>query len=211
MLQELIAKGSIPLIVAGLLASGIGAPLPEDGLLLAGGVLTHQAGLSWPGVLGVLYVTVLLADSILYTLGYRFGEPMLARRPLRWIVTPARRARVTELFAKHGALTIFLGRFILGLRAVVFVIAGVERVRPRVFLFWDGAAALITVPVLFGLGYVFHSRIDMVRAQVASTQRLMGALLLLTLLSWLAWSWRKRRRARRAALLHNLPPSPPGH
>jgi membrane protein DedA with SNARE-associated domain len=198
-LQELIAKGSIPFIVAGLLASGIGAPLPEDGLLLAGGVLTHQTGLAWWWVLVLLYVTVLMADSILFILGYRFGEPMLARRPLRWIVTPSRRERVTLLFAKHGALTIFLGRFILGLRAVVFVIAGVERVKPRVFLFWDAMAALITVPVIFGLGYAFHSQIDVVRAHVESAQ-LGVAILLITLLLCLGiWTWRKRRKARLVA------------
>lgn len=193
MLQELIAKGSIPLIVAGLLASGVGAPFPEDGLLLAGGVLAHKTSQVWWGVLAVLYLTVLVADALLFTLGYLFGEPMLARRPLRWIVTPERRARVTRLFEKHGALAIFLGRFVLGLRAVVFVIAGVERVKPRVFLFWDAMAALITVPVLFGLGYVFHSKLDVVRAYVTSTQRFVAILFLALLVFWVGWTWRKRR------------------
>lgn len=193
MLQELIAKGSISLIVVGLLASGVGAPFPEDGLLLAGGVLTHRNELEWWGVLTTLYVTVLAADSLLFTLGYLFGEPMLARRPLRWIVTPQRRERVTRLFARHGALAIFLGRFVLGLRAVVFVIAGVERVRPRVFLFWDGVAALITVPVIFGLGYTFHSQLDVVRAYMANTQYAVAGMFLLGVSSWAVWRWRKRR------------------
>lgn len=197
MLQELIAKGSIPLIIAGLLASGVGAPLPEDGLLLAGGVLAHRDALAWWEALAMLYATVLAADSLLFTLGYCFGEPMLARKPLKWIVTPQRRERVTRLFARHGALAIFLGRFVLGLRAVVFVIAGVERVRPRVFLFWDGVAALITVPVIFGLGYMFHSQLDTVRVYLASTQYALASLFVLGVAGWLGWSWRRRRAASR--------------
>ncbi len=196
MLEDLIAQGSIPLIVVGLLASGVGAPFPEDGLLLAGGVLTHRGGQTWWGVLTVLYITVLIADSLLFMIGYLFGEPMLARRPLRWFVTPQRRERVTRLFTKHGALAIFLGRFVLGLRAVVFVIAGVERIKPRVFLFWDAVAALITVPVLFGLGYVFHSKLDIVRSYVSNTQRGVALLFLVLSVCWVGWTWQKRRKTR---------------
>jgi membrane protein DedA with SNARE-associated domain len=197
--EDLLAKGSIPLIIAGLLAAGVGAPLPEDGLLLAGGVITHQAKLTWWSVLAMLYATVLCADSVLFFLGYRFGEPMLARRPLRWIVTPARRERVTRLFASRGAQAIFFGRFIVGLRAVVFVIAGIERVKPRVFFFWDALAALITVPLIFGLGYAFHSQIDVVRGYVANTQRGVAAIVVLGVVVWLIWTWLARRKVARAA------------
>lgn len=194
MFEELLAKGSIPLIVAGLLAAGVGAPLPEDGLLLAGGVITHQAKMTWWIVLAILYFTVLTADTILFALGYRFGEPMLARRPLKWVVTPARRERVTRLFARRGAQAIFFGRFIVGLRAVVFVIAGIERVKPRVFFFWDALAALITVPVIFGLGYAFHSQIDVVREYVANTQRGIAVVLVFAFLAWISWVWFARKK-----------------
>ena len=152
-------------------------------------------------MLALLYATVLGADSLLFFLGYRFGEPMLARRPLRWVVTPARRERVTRLFARRGAQAIFFGRFIVGLRAVVFVIAGIERVKPRVFFFWDALAALITVPVIFGLGYAFHSQIDVVRDYVANTQRGVAAIVVLAVVVWLIWTWLARRKAARAANL----------
>lgn len=193
MIEQLLSGGSISLIVAGLLAAGVGAPLPEDGLLLAAGVLAHRGEMMWPVVLAVLYVTVLCADSILFFLGYRFGEPLLARRPLRWIVTPERRERVSGLFERRGAQAIFIGRFIVGLRAVVFVVAGLERVRPRVFLFWDAVAALITVPLLFGLGFYFHSRIDEVRAAVATGQRGIAIVAVSALVLWIGWRWFKRR------------------
>ena len=60
MLERFIQFGSLPLLVAALLVAGFGVPIPEDVVLIAGGVLAHRsaqldASAPWEGVLVALY------------------------------------------------------------------------------------------------------------------------------------------------------------
>ena len=48
--------------------------------------------------------------------------------------------------------------------------AGVFRMPGRKFFFFDGAAALVGVPIILFMAYTFSDRIDMVRRGVAEGQ-----------------------------------------
>jgi membrane protein DedA with SNARE-associated domain len=174
MFDEILSYGSIPMMLGGILAAGVGVPLPEDGLLLATGVLTHRNAETWWFVLAAAYVAVLCADSLIFGAGYLFGDPILKRRPFRWLITPERRSRVTTIFEKKGAFAVFVGRFATGMRGAIFITAGTERMPYRTFLFWDAMAALITIPVVFGLGYAFHSQLDVVKEILSTAQTGIG-------------------------------------
>lgn len=205
MLERLIAFGSLPLLVVALLAAGLGVPLPEDVVLLAAGVVSHRAALPWWVVLVTLYVSVLGSDSILYVMARRFGEPLLARRPLRWLVTPRRRGQVQTLLARHGGRTVFLGRHLGGLRTIVFALAAIEGVPFVTFLLWDALAALITVPSVFGLGYLFSAHVAAVEAGMARTEHWLMALGgLIALGGYVVWS-----KKHRAALAESATPPAP--
>ncbi len=196
MLDEILSYGSIPALLAGLLGAGVGVPLPEDGLLLAIGVLAHRNAEVWWLVLASAYFTVLTADSMLFAVGYKFGDPVLKRRPFRWIVTPTRRKKVTKIFHERGGFAIFIGRFITGMRGAIFITAGCERMSFRTFLFWDAVAAIITIPAVFGLGYLFHSQLDLVRETLATAQLGVAVFAVAALaLSYVIWSRRAKRMA----------------
>ena len=64
---------------------------------------------------------------------------------------------------RHGHRAIFYARFLAGLRALVYLSAGSFGVPPSVFLFYDLLGALISVPIVVTLGYVFGEQIEMGR------------------------------------------------
>ena len=65
-------------------------------------------------------------------------------------------------------------RHVTGLRAATFLTAGIVRVPWRTFLFADMGAALGSVPLGFGLGYLFTSRIKAILADVHRVERWLG-------------------------------------
>jgi len=208
--DDILSYGSIPMLLAGILAAGVGVPLPEDGLLLATGVLTHRNAETWWMVLIAAYIAVLVADSMIFGAGYIFGDPILKRRPFRWLITPTRRERVTRIFHERGAFAVFIGRFISGMRGAIFITAGTERMSFRTFLFWDALAALITIPVVFGLGFVFHARLDVVKEMLSTAQTgiAVGAAILLVG-GYFLWARQSRRAATAAALAAGIEPGDP--
>lgn len=184
---------SIPIMMAALLAGGVGAPIPEDAVLLAGGAYTSVERAPWLLTFVLLYASAVAADCIIYGLARRFGESWLQKPPLRWLLTGSRRAHVRALFERFGARAVFVGRHITGFRVVVFALAGLERVSFRAFLFWDCLGALLTMPALFAAGYIFSAHVESIREGVASVERWLAVgAALLALSAWLLWQYRRR-------------------
>ncbi len=149
-----------PLIFATLAASGFGVPIPEDIPLLAAGILSQSNGISIAATALVCGVAVLLRDSCLYGLGFRYGMDMLEHRWAARIVPKERIERIQTRLRKHGPIVVFIGRFLPGLRGAVFFSAGTARIHPAVFIGVDSLAALISIPIWVWLGAAFADNFD---------------------------------------------------
>jgi membrane protein DedA with SNARE-associated domain len=71
-----------------------------------------------------------------------------------------RREKVERHFARHGDMTVFVGRFMPGFRSIVFAFAGLSKMSYFRFLLIDGIAAGISVPFFIFLGWRFAGQID---------------------------------------------------
>ncbi len=143
-----------------LLGCGLGIPIPEDLTLFAMGYLAYLGMVKFRIAVVVCFVGVMLGDSIVYYLGYRFGPRLLKKDFFARIFTDERMARTKSLLGKWGNKVIFAARFMPGVRAPTFFTAGVLKLPFRVFFFYDGLAALLSVPALVGATYFFGSEID---------------------------------------------------
>ncbi len=193
MLDDFFAKASLWMLALALAIAGLGIPLPEDPILLAAGALTHRTPTLSPATaLIVVYLATIAGDVGLFLLARHFGKTLLTRRPLCWLATPARRQRVQRLLDRRGAQAIFVGRHVSGLRAVLFITAGIEGVRLRTFIMYDALAGLVSIPAMFGLGYFFSSHLARVEAGIAHVEHwLMAAGSILLLAFLLYYSLRK--------------------
>jgi membrane protein DedA with SNARE-associated domain len=150
------------LIFGILLVCGLGIPIPEDITLFAAGLSAYYGLTSLWLVIIVSYLGVIVGDSIIFYLGAFYGRK-LTKKWLFSKLLPEERLTVVQLeFNKKGNRLIFAARFMPGLRAPMFFSAGTLHLPFRVFLFYDGLAAFISVPTIIGAVYYFGDELDRV-------------------------------------------------
>jgi len=140
-------------IFALLILGGIGLPFPEDATLLLSGVLAAQEVIQPFLALLVIYFGLLLTDFFLYLVGKKYGRKVVEHRRFRRIISAKTLAKIEERFKAWGLWAIFLGRHIIGLRAQLFLVAGVMRIPAVKFLVVDAVSALFTIAIWGGIGY----------------------------------------------------------
>ena len=150
------------LVLGLLLACGIGVPLPEDVTLFAAGLMSYY-GVSqvWLMIL-VSMVGVLAGDLFIFFLGAQFGRQITRRWLFHKLLPDERLNAVQRKFHERGDKLLFAARFMPGLRAPIYFSAGTLHVPYRRFLFYDGTAALISVPAIIGSVYYFGDELDRV-------------------------------------------------
>src|SRR5205807_6117786 len=93
-----------------------------------------------------------IGDSLIFRAGQTLGEKLLETR-LGKHIPGERIQRTIEAFDKHGAKFIMAARFVPGLRAVTYFVAGLTRVPYWKFITYDGIAACVSAPAWVYLGY----------------------------------------------------------
>ncbi len=157
--QSWIEAFSYPAVFLLLIGCGLGLPLSEDVVMIAGGIVTGRSGGSLSLMIAVAVAGVVCGDYILFRVGQRLGPRALNQRFIRKALTPKRVSWVTRHFHHYGALTVFIARFTIGLRVVTFISAGVSGIRTVKFILADLLAAMIYVPLLVWLGWRFGASI----------------------------------------------------
>jgi membrane protein DedA with SNARE-associated domain len=105
-------------------AESAGVPLPGETALLTAGVLAGAGHLALPLVVAVAIAAAVTGDTLGYWLGRRGGRAVLTR-PGPFAGTRAHALETGErFFARHGAKTVFLGRFVPGVRVAAAALAG---------------------------------------------------------------------------------------
>ena len=177
-----------------LIICGFGVPIPEDITLVSGGVIS---GLGYTNVHIMLVVSlfgVLLGDSTMYWLGRISGTKIVRFRPIRRFLTLDRLRMVRSKFEQYGNRVLFVARFLPGLRAPIYMVAGItRRVSFIRFLLLDFFAAIISVPIWVYLGDLGASNLDWLHEQIKKGQSIIYILIAL-LAIYLVWKWRKGRK-----------------
>jgi undecaprenyl-diphosphatase len=109
------------------LGESAGLPLPGETALITAGGLVAGGHLALPLVIAVATLAAITGDTIGYWLGRRGGRALLLRDGFG--ATHRRHAvrRADRFFARHGAATVFFGRWVPGVRIVAAVMAGASR------------------------------------------------------------------------------------
>ncbi len=155
-LDDLIRWGGYVLLVAivftetGLL---VGFFLPGDSLLITAGLVAAAGGLDiwW---LNILLITAAIAgDSVGYAIGARLG-PRLFTRERSLVFNPRHVGRTQQFYARYGAKTIVIARFVPIIRTFAPVLAGVGQMVYRKFLFYNVAGGVGWVVSMTWAGYL---------------------------------------------------------
>lgn len=185
-----------------LLLCGLGVPVPEDIVLVVAGALGEMDGRAWLQVSLLMYVGVVAGDTMIFLAGRHLGQRLLASSWLQRILPAQKQIKVENVMERYGAAALFVGRFLPGLRAPIFFTAGSMKVSLVKFVFFDGVAALVSVPVFVWLGHwlwaEFSENLDDLQEALAETHQY-SLWVTLAIVAVAAASWLLLRRKRKQA------------
>ncbi len=178
-----------------LFVAGLGVPIPEELPIMAGGVLAHEGVVRWWLMLPVCVLGVLSGDVVLYWIGRHWGERVLSWRVVRFVMSREREESLKAAYRRHGVKIVFTARHVMGLRAAAFLTAGIARVPFGKFLAVDAAAAMVGVPVSFGLAFFFTDQLEAIIAGVHRVERWVVILALVVAAAWIGIRAYRRSQA----------------
>ncbi|GMQ76312.1 MAG: hypothetical protein BMS9Abin01_1584 [Gammaproteobacteria bacterium] len=161
----------------------VGLLLPGSTLLLILGALSASGHLDFNGVLWFGIAGAVLGDNINYWLGRRYGQRWT--RSGVWFLKQDNFDEARRFFDAHGAKSVFLGRFIPGVKELAPFVAGSVGMRSHTFLFWNLLGAIGWGLEWVGAGYLFARSLTLAQLWLSRVGLLLAALLILSLLLWM--------------------------
>jgi membrane-associated protein len=186
--MEDLVRALIDFLSAGQSAAGLGTlflsamieyvlpPFPGDTVTLFGAFLAAVEGWSVPLVFVAVTAGSVAGAALDYALGRRLG-----RAPVETLTGRKRRLRelaapLIARFERRGAAYLALNRFLPGIRALLFVAAGMARLPAWKVLAWGAASAALWNALIIAAGF----------AVGANWPRLLEWLRTYTAIAWIA-------------------------
>lgn len=157
---DLFARYGYAVVFVGVFLENAGLPVPGETTLLAGAALAHYGRLSLARVIVTAIAAAVLGDNLGFLIGRRAGRGLIERHGWRIGLTRARLDQFNRFFARHGAKTVFIARFITGLRVFGAVLAGASRLRWSTFLFYNASGAVVWSTTIALVGYALGESWD---------------------------------------------------
>jgi membrane protein DedA with SNARE-associated domain len=152
-LTDLFARYGYAVVFIGVLLENAGAPVPGETILLAGAALARYGSLKLSLVIATAIVGATLGDNLGFFIGRRGGRALVERYGAVLGMTGARLAEFDRFFDRHGAKTVFVARFITGLRVLGALLAGASRLSWPRFLVFNALGAIVWATTFGVVGY----------------------------------------------------------
>lgn len=132
----------------------VGFFLPGDSLLITAGLVAATGALNIWWVNALLIVAAVVGDSVGYAIGARLG-PALFTREKSLFFNPRHVERTRAFYARYGARTIVIARFVPIVRTFAPFVAGVGRMNYGRFVFYSFSGSVLWISSLTYAGYFF--------------------------------------------------------
>jgi membrane protein DedA with SNARE-associated domain len=164
------------LVLAALLAGSVGIPAPEDLTLIAAGVLCSLDQVNTWIMVATCYFGLILGDLIIYRIGWMTGPTLFRKKWFRRHISTKRLNAMRTNLHKRTMLTILVARHLFYIRTATFLMCGAVRISFARFVIMDAIAALITTPLMMGIGYAFAHNYDVIVRYVRDLKYLLVAI-----------------------------------
>ena len=155
----------------------LGFVFPGETAAIIGGVLASKGGVSLAGITITVVLCAIVGDSIGYWVGDKWGGKLLQLGPLRKRQKGVQVA--LDQLKRRGAVAVFVGRFTAFLRAVIPGLAGLSKMRYRIFLPANALGGLCWGVLFVLLGYFVGERVE--KATGIASDILLGVIIVVIL------------------------------
>ncbi|MEO8258749.1 MAG: DedA family protein [Acidobacteriota bacterium] len=152
-LLDLFTRYGYAVVFVGVLLENAGLPVPGETVLLGGGAMAQFGRLSLVRVIVTAMLAAVIGDNIGFLIGRRGGRRLAEDHGWRVGLTAARLAQFDQFFKRYGPQTVFVARFVTGLRVFCAVLAGASGLSWRTFLLFNALGAIVWSIAIAGAGY----------------------------------------------------------
>ena len=136
----------------------LGFVFPGETAAILGGVVASKGGVSVAGMTVCVVLCAIVGDSIGYWVGDKWGDRLLKVGPLK------KRQKgigvALDQLRRRGATAVFVGRFTAFLRAVIPGLAGLSKMRYRIFLPANASGGIVWGVLFVLLGYFVGEKVE---------------------------------------------------
>lgn len=186
-------------LLIGLPLDFIALPIPPgNSTLTYTGYLVYLGLLHWLPAYLFAMAGAILGVTITYSIGYRFGTPLVDRFG-KWLsIHPEFLEKTRKRYDKYGDKLLLYVFFVPGVRQFIGYFIGIIRLPYRTVATYAYAGTAIWVTVFFSIGYVFGEQwkqvFQIVERSLTRTLILLGVVFVLyQLIRWVIRRSRKRK------------------
>jgi membrane protein DedA with SNARE-associated domain len=177
----------------GVMLENAGLPVPGETIMLAGGFFAARGHFELQYVIIIGLIGAVLGDNAGYWIGRILGRQALERYGRYIFLTAHRLEKVDRFFHRFGGRTIFIARFVTGLRVFAALIAGSTLMPWRGFLLFNIAGAVVWSVTIALIGFLFGEHWEQLMRIVHSSgiaALVIGIFLIVSV--WLYKKWQRR-------------------
>lgn len=178
-----------------LILGGVGLPFPEDATLILTGFLVAQNVIKPVQAFSAVYAGLLISDFFLYWVGQKYGRMLVLHKRFQKIISQEQLAKLEEKFKRRGVWVVLIGRHFLGLRAQIFLVAGVMRMSATKFLLADGATSLLTIALMGGIGYAGGNSVEILKKNVKRIEHIAILIFAILFTAWIVYKYFKKQKS----------------
>jgi len=204
LIVALVREYGIGIVFLNVLIEQLGAPIPAYPVLMVTGAIHGHSLAQQLLLIAVAVLAALIADSVWYAMGRRYGRRVLAR-VCKVSLSPDSCVQNTEsLYGRWGAKSLLIAKFVPGFASIASALAGAVGTTPARFVLFDGIGALLWVGSAVLLGGLFSSTVEDLLAVLAQLGQWGLLLLGLAFAIFIARRWWSRRQVIRSLRMERL-------
>ena len=194
LLIELITQYGLLVVFLTVLLDQGGLPIPSYPPMIVAAALAVDANQSVPPILVVATIATVLADTLWFAGGRRFGVRLL-RLMCRLSFSPDSCVTMTRnIYARWGAPSLIVAKFVPGFAAVATTLAGQMLTPVARFIFYDGLGSLLWAGIAVALGAVFHETVSDLLIRLDELGHYGLFLIIGAVVLFIAHKWWQRKR-----------------
>lgn len=159
---DLLGKLGLGGVFLGTIIEALGIPFPGGLMLVLAGVLINRGSLDYTGAVVLAVAGFNLGATAAYFIGRTVGEPFFDRFGRAFKIERQKLDRARTWMEQSAAAFILLGRFVPMASNLTPYLAGMSRLNPARFLFYNVIFAIVWANFNIALGYYFSKSLGKV-------------------------------------------------
>ena len=171
-------------------------PIPSEVVLPLAGFTASQGSMGL--VAAIVWATVgsLLGAYLLYFVGHLVGADRLRKiADWLWLVEAADVDKSIAWFDKYGSPSVFFGRMVPGIRSLISIPAGIDRMGLVKFTLWTTLGSAIWNSILVYLGFTLGENWHTVTDYMGEFSLIIKILLVIAFVALTIWLVRRQRKS----------------